>query len=220
MIEYAANKHEVSLYSTLVGVKMEDVEKLIHIPYRKCVIHIPDKNCYANINVSSEYIEVLQKFLNAKKAGGERLVNHLSCQGKPDSRIKNLIQGFYILDDMEDRGGLLNNEEEIEKSEYNRGSIVCRHCGVTRLNHNVLFPDGTVGLCAEDWSLRHPLGNLLQQSYEEIRESPMLQYIRKSLLIEEENDILCRHCIHAKKLDDIEIESWQTEKYIKIGNSI
>src|SRR5207247_553993 len=52
-------------------------------------------------------------------------------------------------------------------------------CAMTPFyDHNVLLPNGDVVLCCMDYSLKHRLGNLLQQSYEDLFLSPELARLR------------------------------------------
>ena len=46
------------------------------------------------------------------------------------------------------------------------------------LDANVLLPNGDVSLWCMDYGLKHILGNLVKQSYEEIRNSPELTKIK------------------------------------------
>jgi radical SAM protein with 4Fe4S-binding SPASM domain len=63
---------------------------------------------------------------------------------------------------------------------------------------NVLLPNGDVILCCMDYALKHKLGNLLEQSYEEILNSQELEHLNKL-----NNDIgfsdktLCKSCNDA-----------------------
>lgn len=65
------------------------------------------------------------------------------------------------------------------------------------LNRNILLPDGTVLLCCMDFGIKHVLGNLLTQSYEEICNGKELTMIKEGMNGNEKIDILCRRCTHA-----------------------
>ena len=44
-----------------------------------------------------------------------------------------------------------------------------------------MFPDGTLVVCCQDYGMKHVLGNLLEESWEEIRAGKEFQYFRKGL---------------------------------------
>ena len=78
-----------------------------------------------------------------------------------------------------------------------KGTIYCTRVNDV-LNNNVLLPDGTVLLCDFDFGMQHVLGNLLEQSYEDIMKGHKMQQIVAAL----DNDnceLLCRKCNFAKR---------------------
>lgn len=91
----------------------------------------------------------------------------------------------------------------MSKEDYESGAIACSLCG-QELNRNVLLPDGTVLLCCMDYGMKHILGNLREQSYDEIMNGGEMQRIKKCMNDELKDDILCRSCalshlIHNKE---------------------
>ena len=63
---------------------------------------------------------------------------------------------------------------------------------------NVVLPNGQVTLCCMDYSLKHVLGNLLHQSYDEILESTEMQKVKRlSNTIGFTEDLLCKSCNDA-----------------------
>jgi len=68
------------------------------------------------------------------------------------------------------------------------------------LNHNVVLPDGTVLLCCMDYGMTHVIGNLVEQTHEEIMENIALERVRAGLNGDEEIEILCRKCSYASKV--------------------
>ena len=64
--------------------------------------------------------------------------------------------------------------------------------------YNVLLPDGTVVLCCNDFGMRHVLGNLLKNSYEDIIKSNELLQVKRGMNIDENIPIICRKCMYAK----------------------
>lgn len=215
MIKYAHKKgHDLALYTTLTGkgINKSISFELLKIPFTKCVIHIPDAEGYANIPATEEYLELLKLFLNAERENGKKFVDHLSCQGKPHMAIEEAINGFFVLNELENRAGNLEEvDDKVHGVAYVDESIVCRICSCY-LNKNMLLPDGSVVLCCDDWGLKHILGNLNCDSYEEIMTGAMHEYVKRSMLLEESNDILCRKCVNAVKISDLNIDTWQSER--------
>ena len=60
------------------------------------------------------------------------------------------------------------------------------------------MPDGAVVLCCMDFGLRHELGNLIYNSYDELVNSKALCEIKACM--ENDGDVLCRKCSFAKCL--------------------
>lgn len=104
-----------------------------------------------------------------------------------------------LIANMHDRAGNLKSENV--RSKVNQGQITCINCG-TDIHHNVLLPDGTVLLCCMDYGMKHVLGSLLEQSYEEILHSAEAERVRKGMSDEQE-DILCRSCVNACNLQEV-----------------
>ena len=52
-----------------------------------------------------------------------------------------------------------------------------------------MFPDGTLVVCCQDYGMKHVLGNLLEESWEEIRAGKEFQYFRKGLTADSSDKI-------------------------------
>ena len=73
------------------------------------------------------------------------------------------------------------------------GALKCSACG-HRINHNVLLSNGNVALCCMVYDLKHVLGNLLKQSYEDLFASSEYNRVLNGLAGDESIDIACRKC--------------------------
>jgi len=71
------------------------------------------------------------------------------------------------------------------------GWFLCRKLG--RNPQVVMLPNCDVVLCCMDFGLKHKLGNLLDQSYLDIVNSPNFQKIRSNRF-HWDGDCLCREC--------------------------
>ena len=99
---------------------------------------------------------------------------------------------YEILTALHDRAGNLENESLLGKN-VPEGEIVCSLCG-ERLNHNNLLPDGTVLLCDFDYGMQHVLGNLKEQTYEELLLGNEWRKVHAGMKGDTSQNILCRKC--------------------------
>jgi len=212
MIEYTMSKnHKLCVYSTLVGAKKEDLDLLSIVPFDnkyKLVIHLPDDENNFKAKVSDEYIENIRYFLNLANIqkgiiNGSVDFMSMSRKGLTHPKIKDLIpknlSSFIAIS----RAGNLSKEKEMFEGQKitNRknGSIFCS--AAPYLNHNVLLPNGDVVLCCMDYSIEHKIGNLFEQTYEEIFKSEKLKSIFDMMKNDDNtNSLLCRNCELAKEI--------------------
>nr|WP_289766976.1 SPASM domain-containing protein [uncultured Acetatifactor sp.] len=189
----------VELFTTLVGADMKDVEKICNLPLNLVTLHVADKFGHAKIPVSEEYYNMVEKMINSKREDGAPLVNVCSSQEDADDRIKEICEGkCEIVTALHDRAGNLQGNN-LMTQERVRGRISCSNCG-QGMNRNVLLPDGTVILCCMDYGIKHPLGNLLMETYDDIMSGKEMQRIRQGINGDESADILCRHCSQAHEI--------------------
>lgn len=200
MLEYAKEKgRKMNLFTTLVGMKKEMLSAVTDIDYGEFVLHVPDVEEYAKIPVTEEYLELLDLVVKAKKPGGEPLVDYACSQGEVPALIRqHLGDDIRIFISLLDRAGNLEDECLYRKRDI-RGRICC---DVSRtINHNVLLPDGRVVICAQDYGLRHVLGNLLEVSYEDIVNGDTAKDIVSRMDCLDDTGILCRSCSLARRIE-------------------
>lgn len=197
MMEYAVSQgREIEIYTTLMGVTREIAQRIVKLPIKTFVLHTPDSEGYANILVSKEYFAVLDIILDSVRDNGIPLVDSANCQGIPSLEILDYIRGRVVVkSDLCDRAGSLS-EEQLKKTDYLSGLIECTK--MKKFNQWVLLPDGRVVLCCMDFGLRHVLGNLRQQSYDEIIGGDILKNMENGLS-DETMGILCRECTSARE---------------------
>ena len=189
----------VELFTTLVGANMNDVAEIIKLPINLVTMHVADKYGHAQIPVSQEYYEMVKKMINAKRRDGTPLVNNCSAQEDADERVKEICEGkCEIVTALHDRAGNLEGENLIKQRRL-RGKISCSFCR-QKMNRNVLLPDGTVLLCCMDYGMKHPLGNLLVETYDEIMSSKEMQKVKQGINGDETINILCRNCSSAHEI--------------------
>lgn len=213
MVLYAHEKgFPIAIYTTLVGMKKENFESIKDIPVEEFVLHIPDDKSNAHIEVTDEYVKLLEQVLSYKQQDGRRLVTAISCHGDIHPDIKSLLpENSTLITELHNRAG--NVESEYVESKQNTGEIVCVNCEAD-IHHNVLLPDGTLLLCCMDYGMKHILGNLLTQTYEEIYNSEESQKIRRGMKVDTD-DILCRKCINARNINELYDEYYLYETWTK-----
>ena len=201
MIKYAVDTgHPVELFTTLVGVDKQTFEEIKGIPFREVVLHIPDQEQNSKIPITEEYLELLKTVMEAKKPDGRPFADWASCHGEIADEIQEIIRGkLRVITQLHDRAGNLENQE-LEKQVGKKGPIRCSNTESIYHNHNVLLPDGTIILCDSDWGMKHVLGNLRRNTYQEIlhgQKSIEIQSMRES----ENGDVICRNCCYAVPCD-------------------
>lgn len=196
MIKLAVSSgRTVNLCTTLVGADVSLVKQICEIPFGYIMLHLADKYGYANIPVSDEYYKMVEMLVNQKKEDGRPLVNMCNAQADPDERLLEICEGKYeILTTMMDRAGNLSDPQLVKKRCLS-GPLSCGRYG-PKLDHNILLPDGTLLLCCMDYGMKHVLGNLLEDSYEQILNGDEIARIKRGMC-GEEGDILCRYCTSA-----------------------
>jgi len=192
-----ASGKDISLFTTLVGATVEKIKEVIEIPFYEVVLHVPDVDGYANIPMTPEYFEMLEIVMNAKKQNGLPFIDNANCQSEPHPKILERTRGkMTIFSELTDRAGLLEGEDLVKVNNI-QGEIECARA--ENLDHFVLLPNGEVVLCCNDFSLKHRLGNLLKNSYEEIINGSMMKSVKDSMLCLNNVDIICRNCMYAKR---------------------
>ncbi len=190
----------VELFTTLVGASMEDVDKICELPLNLVTLHVADRFGYAHIPVSEDYYNMVERMINAKRKDGTALVNNCSSQGEADDRIKEICAGkCEIITALHDRAGNLQGDN-LMKQELLQGKISCSFCG-RAMNRNILLPDGSVLLCCMDYGMKHTLGNLLEQTYDEVMCGTVMQNIKKGIAGDEKIELLCRMCSQAHNVE-------------------
>lgn len=200
MIQYAHEQgHPVELYTTFMGLTKAQFDTIKDIPFREVVLHTPDKKNYANIQITEEYIKILDEALDLKKANGDPFIDSANCQSEPSEEFLKIAKGrVRVESSLVDRAGILN-DSNLKHSGYKTGTVVCNRSN--RQNHWVLLPDGSVTLCCMDFGLKHVLGNLLDSDYEAIINNDAYQILRQQMReSREDTDILCRKCTSSSEI--------------------
>lgn len=188
----------VSLYVTLEGATSKDVDDILKLPLFFVGLHVADELGNAHITVTEEYYKSVEKLINATKANGEPFINDISAQANPLPRIAEMCKGKYeVLISLQDRAGNLQGDDLASREHVlTDEKITCCFSG-PKLNNHVVLPDGTLLLCNMDYGMQHILGNLKENTYEEIRQSEKMKNIFAGVKGDRSVDLLCRRCLFA-----------------------
>ncbi|MBN1951925.1 MAG: SPASM domain-containing protein [Bacteroidales bacterium] len=192
MVLYASEKgFPVRVNTTLIGLQPEDIIRMASVPFLKFVIHLPDDQGQTRIKVDENYLTVVEQLASSP-------LSNLFWKFHRSSPGINIHPGVLpLLDGQGSRmmlTGLNNRAGHVDSGTArklpNKGKVL-QDCQDFR--HNILLPNGEVALCHMDWSLKHILGNLLEESYAQIHAGKEFSLL-KSGLPDTRSEILCRSC--------------------------
>jgi radical SAM protein with 4Fe4S-binding SPASM domain len=154
-----AKGHPVQIYSTLVGLTIEDADRILDIPFEHFELHLPDAEGNATIPITKEYLEVLGMVL---------------------SRVHNLsfmnMGGEFTSSGVE---RLARGTSTIQKY----GRVTCRDL---RTPNYTMMPNGEVYFCCATRGVAEKVGSLYENTYQELvdkfpQQSRRLQKDERSL---------------------------------------
>lgn len=216
MIKYAYEQgFEVWLNTTLMGMTPLDFEKIKHINFKNIFLHIPDKENRSKFIITNKYLLLLKRFIERYESS----IYYYFCHGEIHNSVKGIIdQNKYDSLQPNSRAGSLNitGVENISI----KGPIAC-YSAVSQPKTistieapPVMLPDGSLVLCCQDYGMKHVLGNLITQSWDEICVGEEYKKIINGME-DDSIDILCRKCNYAKKVE--ELPSMMLKKYRRGG---
>ena len=185
MLMYAHEKgHRLSVYTTLVGMKLSDIEAFEMVPFKYFYVHLPSIEEYENINIDGEYLKLLAKIYRSS------IKVRFECRGeKLHPKLKLVLGDAAILyPRLSTRAGNIP-VKDIPFPEKKRGALGC----LRNLHFNMLLPNGDVILCCMDYGMKHVLGNLLTEDYSSLFQGEVFLKVKKGME-DESLDILCRYC--------------------------
>jgi MoaA/NifB/PqqE/SkfB family radical SAM enzyme len=149
--------HDITLYTTLWGIRKEDLEILKDIKFNKVCLHLPDGQIMKEPCTDS-YRDLFFEFTQTV-----RNIEYMS------------MNAAFIS----------NNRENVVRGNLPKP----RPYGWCSRFHEILaptiLPNGEAVLCCNDFALRNPVGNLLNESFESIK---------KRLLANEGKFFECQYC--------------------------
>jgi len=191
MILYAHEQgFKIVIYSTIVGMDYEDINKIKTIPFVKFFIHLPDSKNRAKIKINKKYLNLFTKLISSNIKN--LVLISLFGYDKIHPQIKQLLRGYdlpFYSWPITSRAGNLPVKKWMRTPQRREGKLpLC-----FRLYINVLIPNGDVVLCCCDFGLKHVLGNLTISTYSSLFKSKEFSKIMEGLS-DNSLDILCRVC--------------------------
>jgi len=196
------NRFQVSIITTGVGLKKEDILSLSRLEMDRVTVSLDPSNSdiwpikgniserWRNITYILENIKNTQIVIVAKESekNSRRIIEteNFCLQNKLKYRI-----------DLHNRAGNLHYGSIIDNSAL----LPPLYC--SRPMTNVVQPNGDLSLCCMDWSLQHILGNLYEQEYNEIIENAFVKNILENLYYGAIDELLCKHCHYLETVDEL-----------------
>lgn len=154
----ASSGYKVHAYSTLFGLSLDDLDRLRAIPFSRFSIHMPDKNMNVRLIDRPGHSSVIESAIKSPICENQFLLNlgtptNADWQGTGFSDWRGAVYSRA--------GNLPSQAKEIKAGQRFA-------CTQRRQYMNVLLPNGDVSLCCSDFSLKHVIGNLHNESYREL----------------------------------------------------
>ncbi len=184
--------YEIRVNTTCIGIKTEDLPALRHVPFLKFVIHLPDDQGISRIRVDDDYLALIRELAQRPVPNTDWKFHRTERQENIHPAVLSILTEHKV---SVRYFGLSNRAGNIRITE--RPATV-RKCGelapCNDFHHNILFPNGDIGLCHMDWGLKHVIGNLAEVShYHELYQKTAFREILKGLT-SDEAELQCRTC--------------------------
>lgn len=230
MIFWANNlNRKISVNTTLQGISLEDMKRLISVEFESWVIHTPDADGIMNQELTIDYLEKL-KFVEELKIKNKKYV----VMGKPNDLVKN------ILGDKLKQERIVLRCKNLDKSKIAPGIKFKRQiapkvdsnvkiiCGKSltfpyvvnqKVECPILLPDGSLILCNNDYALKHVLGNLYKTNYKSIMRNKVMSKIKQSMMCKNDDYLLCRDCEFALDYSEKQWKTGMVKKSLEMFNA-
>jgi radical SAM protein with 4Fe4S-binding SPASM domain len=210
MLEHAfQGGFAVSIYTTLYGMTEGDAHRVVELlrkheaQFDHMCLHLPDDNMnMRGWRPSPEYDTVLAVIMTIPELGANfaRRFSVMTMDGS--GAIHSALRHHRISVKEKNwrghsRAGNLNAETVVtlgaQPTSRHTGAVTCGYTPF--FDQNVLLPNGDVVLCCMDYSLKHKLGNLFEQDYEDLFMSRELAAVRAANAQPGHSDrSLCKSC--------------------------
>lgn len=186
MIIHAHKKgYKVAAFTTLVGLKPEDIGLLENIPFAWFCLHLPNAIDSENIKVTDDYVDLVARVSQSRI----QKIEYQTVLAQLHPKLKTVLKDKSVaLIYPHSKAGNVS-ENILKASKRKKGKIRC----VRNLDWWELLPNGDVLVCCLDFGMKHVLGNLITSDYQSLFSSQERLKIKQGLL-DPSIDILCRYC--------------------------
>ncbi|WP_244554973.1 radical SAM/SPASM domain-containing protein [Mesorhizobium prunaredense] len=195
MVEHAfAKGHGIRIFTTLVGMNKEDLQRLRALRLGVFVVHVFDDGTYMNSRlVGNKYRDLVRQLVDAEIPSIQFVV-----LGEPHPDVVDIIPAKALVQarPVSSRGGSVDPRIVAPRQPV-VGALTCVD---ERQYRNVLLPNGDVTLCSMDFERRHVLGNLLCDGYSDLFGKPVFCEI-VDRMNGADGFLLCRMCEFADPND-------------------
>lgn len=193
MIIHAHNEgYDIALYTTLSNIKLETYEAMKHVPFEIICIHLPDVDGITKIKITPDYLAILKSLKQMPNAS-------FMSMGEISPKVREVLPNYsYAFENIERAGNCQG-----VKPRRKMGKLFCYKLERSQF---VMLPDCTVTLCCMDYGMKHRLGNLLLDKYDDLVNSEEMEMVLKSVNSLNDSYALCRRC----KISDTNL--MQTER--------
>ncbi len=224
MYQYALEQgFNVAVYTTLYKMSEEDIERVYDLSIKhqsqieKFVMHMPDShNNMRGWKYSKTWERAFIKFykmdISNSPAGGVDTMTMDMTAKKFHPDIMHIPEAVMAQGDgrgfqrfaAHDRAGVLDTKQIKNDQDLSIIRIV-KHdkpltCRSTPFyDRNVLLPNGDIVLCCMDYALKHIIGNLLEQTYEEMFQNPQfLELVKMNETPGFDKCSICKSCSNIR----------------------
>jgi len=211
--------YQIMVNTTLRGLSTNDIEKIKHIPFLYFSIHVPDIDGLMKFSVDEEFLEKLNliKKLDIKNYSAITI-------GNKNPEVEKILGEKYKKHRILLRGNNIKRENippQVDVIQVSNPviekSLICKrrlysneNTSPTKIESTILLPDGKIVLCCMDYGLEHVLGNLNDNTYEEIINGEIMQKIENSMINFNSDYLLCRNCEYALEFSQPKWENFLT----------
>lgn len=190
--------YNVAIYTTLQG--MRDPDRVTWLldghqsQIEAIVVHLPDeRGNMRGFRDTEQYREALEIF---RKRRGVRFMTmaESSAVGRTDMKWQPLTRAGNL--DLQTIEG-----QDVVLDPVHRTPVTCSFTPF--YDQNVLLPNGDVVLCCMDYSVKHRLGNLLEQDYYDLFRSEAMGALHAANM-QYGGGSLCQTCVRARPHDVVE----------------
>jgi hypothetical protein len=201
--------YTIAIYSTLYGMERDDCATVTGLlrahaaQIEVLCLHLPDRN--GNMRgwkYNAEYEANLRDFIAVGMSGVLRNFQVMTMDkgGKPHQHLDHMGIQLGAWEGHSRAGNVGEADvpgQAIAKMPEHHGAVSCQFTPF--YDQNVCLPNGDVVLCCMDYSLKHRIGNLLEQGYYEMFASGGIASLHAANMDPEfSRKSLCKTCDRAK----------------------